>query len=66
MQVIGFARVARVGDFSTNALKEVAELQGWNVVILPFAKPLKDERKHVDSEKESNPEEYRKFCQEHG
>lgn len=67
MQVIGFAGVARVGkSFSTNALKEVAELQGWNVVILPFAKPLKDEAEARGFGKESNPEEYRKFCQEHG
>ncbi len=67
MQVIGFAGVARVGkSFSTNALKDVAEAAGWDVIVLPFAKPLKDEAEERGFGKESNPEAYRKFCQEHG
>ena len=67
MQVIGFAGVARVGkSYATNALKEVAEAAGWHVIVLPFAKPLKDEAEARGYGKESNPEEYRKFCQEHG
>ena len=67
MQVIGFAGVARVGkSYATNALKEVAEKAGWSVIILPFAKPLKDEAEERGFGKESNPDAYRKFCQEHG
>ncbi len=67
MQVIGFAGVARVGkSYSTNALKEVAEQQGWKVFIVPFAKPLKDAAEQKGFAKDTNPEEYRKFCQDHG
>ena len=67
MQVIGFAGVGRVGkSYSTNALKEVAERKGWKVFIVPFAKPLKDEAKDKGFDKDTKPDEYRKFCQEHG
>ena len=67
MQVIGFAGVARVGkSYSTNALKEVAEQQGWKVFIVPFAKPLKDAAAKMGYGKDTNPEKYREFCQEHG
>ena len=59
--------MARVGkSYSTNALKEVAERKGWKVFIVPFAKPLKDEAAARGFGKDTNPEEYRKFCQEHG
>lgn len=67
MIVVGFAGVARVGkSYATNALKEVAEQAGWHVEVLPFAKPLKDEAAEKGFGKESNPEGYREFCQEHG
>ena len=67
MQVIGFAGPARVGKtFTTEALKTQAEAAGWAVVVLPFAKPLKDEAAARGFGKEEKPEEYRKFCQEYG
>lgn len=67
MQVIGFAGVARVGkSFSTAALRDVAERSGWKVVVIPFAKPLKDEAEARGYGKDDNPEGYRQFCQEHG
>ena len=67
MQVIGFAGVARVGkSYSTNALKEVAEQQGWKVFVVPFAKPLKEAAAKMGYGKDTNPEKYREFCQDHG
>jgi hypothetical protein len=67
MQVVGFAGPARVGkSFATNALKTKAEEQGWTVMVLPFAGPLKREAEAKGFGKDNNPEEYRKFCQEHG
>lgn len=67
MIVIGFAGPARAGKTHvTEGLKEQAEAQGWDVHILPFAKPLKDEAQANGFGKEENPEGYRKFCQEEG
>ena len=67
MQVVGFAGPARVGkSFTTDALKTEAEHMGWEVVVLPFAGPLKREAKERGFGKEENPEKYREFCQNHG
>ncbi len=67
MQVVGFAGPARVGkSFTTDALSNEAKLRGWEVVVLPFAGPLKREAKERGYGKEENPEMYRKFCQDHG
>lgn len=67
MQVVGFAGPARVGkSFTTEALKKEAEGMGWEVIVLPFAGPLKREAARQGFGKEENPEAYRKFCQEHG
>lgn len=67
MIVIGFAGPARVGkSFVTESLKDQAEAAGWNVTVLPFAKPLKDEASANGFGKEVDPEGYRKYCQEVG
>ena len=67
MIVIGFAGPARVGkSFVTESLKDQAEAAGWNVTVLPFAKPLKDEASANGFGKEVDPDGYRKYCQEVG
>ena len=67
MIVIGFAGPARVGKTHvTNALREEAIAQGWDVKIIPFAQPLKDEAQAQGFGKEENPTGYRQFCQEEG
>ena len=67
MIVLGFAGPARVGKTHvTNALREVAIQQGWDVQVIPFAQPLKDEAQANGFGKDDNPEEYRRFCQEEG
>lgn len=67
MQVIGIAGPARVGkSYATNALKDLAEGLGYTVEIIPFAKPLKDEAASMGFDKDTNPEEYRQFCQDEG
>jgi hypothetical protein len=67
MQVVGFAGPARVGKSSTTeALKLEATSKGWEVIVLPFAGPLKREAERQGFGKKTDPAGYRKFCQEHG
>lgn len=58
---------ARVGKTTAaNILKAIAENIGMKPIILPFAKAIKDEASRLGLSKETNPEQYRAFCQELG
>lgn len=50
----------------TKTLAKVARDAGWRVEVIPFALPLKQEAEARGFGKETDPEGYRKFCQEHG
>ncbi len=68
MIVVGFCGRARTGKSTLcRELFDAAEHKGWDVVIRPFAYPLK---KYVVEDlgysKEKHPDEYRKHCQEVG
>jgi hypothetical protein len=67
MYVVGFAGPARVGKTAvTTELARVARDAGWTVHTMPFAGPLKKDAEERGFGKDSNPDEYRKFCQDHG
>ena len=67
MYVIGFAGPARVGKtYMTEALAAAATSAGWEVRVIPFAKPLKDDAAAEGFTKTQDPDGYRKYCQEVG
>ena len=67
MIIVGLSRRARTGKSSlTRKLHTAAESTGWQVVVLPFAGPLKKAAAKRGWTKKNKPDEYRKFCQEHG
>lgn len=68
MIILGLSGKARSGKSTLcRALYSAAEKVGWEVVIKPFAGPLK---KHVIENlgysKETHPKEYREYCQSEG
>ena len=67
MFVVGFAGPARVGKSAfTSHLAQVAREFGWQVQVIPFAQPLKEEASRQGFGKDEDPEGYRLFCQEEG
>lgn len=62
--LLGKARVGKT-TLAEQAAK-VAYENGFKPILLPFAKPLKDMAKEKGYDKDTMPEEYRKFCQEYG
>ena len=67
MIIIGFSGRARTGKSTlSHELFDAAVHAGWDVVIKPFAGPLKAEAEAKGYGKASNPEGYRNYCQTHG
>jgi hypothetical protein len=67
MIVVGLSGKARTGkSHLTRELFTAAEHLGWDVKTCPFAGPLKRSAEEKGFGKDKNPEEYRKYCQEHG
>lgn len=68
MIILGMSGKARTGKSTLcRELYDAAERVGWDVIVKPFAGPLK---KHVTEvlgfSKESHPDEYRSYCQSEG
>ena len=64
MKTIMFSGKARVGKtHAANLIAELAFADGLRPVFLPFAKPIKDKAREEGYTKESNPQEYRSYCQ---
>ena len=67
MIIVGLSGKARTGKSElTRRLYDAAQAVGWTVKVLPFAGPLKKEAEDSGFGKNTNPEKYRAFCQEHG
>jgi uridine kinase len=67
MKIIAFAGRAGVGK--TTIVRELMRLlyeAEYFPIYIPFAKELKEEAKELGFDKETNPQEYRKHCQELG
>jgi len=67
MNIIAFAGQARSGKTTmAHAFARSALEQGMTPVILSFAGPIKEIAQHEGLNKDSNPEDYRLFCQNLG
>jgi hypothetical protein len=67
MRIIQISGKGRVGKTTVAKILEALSYEsGYIPVMLPFAKSLKEEAENAGFPKETNPDEYRKFCQELG
>jgi hypothetical protein len=68
MIILGMSGKARSGKSTLcRALYDAAEKVGWEVVVKPFAGPLKHHVTHnLGYSKDTHPEEYRSYCQSEG
>ncbi len=67
MKVIAFSGRARCGkSYITNTAARALWDMGYTPVVLPLAAPLKEAAAEAGFPKDTDPEGYRLYCQEHG
>lgn len=67
MRIIQISGKGRVGKTTlAHLIAKACFAKGYIPVIIPFAKSLKDEAKSLGYDKDTDPENYRKFCQKLG